>query len=742
MQKTRIILLLIVVCGLLARVAPAAVAAAAPDPSEDTIGRTPARLSFVEGQVSFWRPGAEEWSQAQINIALAPGDQLFAGPQSRMELQIAAQAFVRGGADTQIGLESQEPDFIQLKVTEGRASIDVRSITPGRMVEVGTPHAAFLIRTEGYYRLNVGDERTEFITRRGGRATAISAGGDKVIIGPNEQITAEGNPANPIFASQTAPALDSLDQWNYARTEAALKYQESARHVSPEIYGISELDRHGTWRVVPTYGTVWVPRAVAVDWVPYSTGSWMHDPYYGWTWVDTMPWGWAPFHYGRWVRYSGYWAWAPGPRVVRPVYAPALVAFYGQPGFQVSVGFSGPVVGWVSLSWGEPLIPWWGRPGFVHRPWWGGWAGPRIVNNRVVHHTTVINVTEINVYRNMRERNAVVVVDRERFGRGPTGHARIRHTETHQLRPSHAAPGRTSHAGLLPSQNRGIRPPEAQLRRDVVSAGGPSGRTAHIAAPADRGSNRSYRSVTQQPRTATPQRPSVGRDANQRNRHGTLRESDAQRETGTQRQTRVDDTGSSGPPRAERPSTVTRSATPNRPEQQSPQRPAVREREQDRQPANRVRNHEGSPALSEPRSPERSGAAARPATPNRPQRQAPPPPSTVGEGGTRNAGGQNSVSNVRPERPNVRMPAATAEPRRSQAPERGPASNARVTPAPAQGAGEPSPAAPADRRIVQERPSAPSGQRNESNRSWEGVGRSEGRQHPQMQNNRQGRELR
>src|SRR5207249_2027001 len=43
------------------------------------------------------------------------------------------------------------------------------------------------------------------------------------------------------------------------------------------------------------------------------------------TWVDTAPWGWAPYHYGRWVFVDGFWAWAPGPIVHRAVYAPALV---------------------------------------------------------------------------------------------------------------------------------------------------------------------------------------------------------------------------------------------------------------------------------------------------------------------------------------------------------------------------------------------------------------------------------
>ena len=85
------------------------------------------------------------------------------------------------------------------------------------------------------------------------------------------------------------------------------------------------------------------------------------------------------------------WAWAPGPVVVRPAYAPALVAFFGAPGVRVAVG--APFVSWVALGWGEPCVPWWGRPGFVGRPWWGGWGGPRVVNNVVINRTTVVSAT-------------------------------------------------------------------------------------------------------------------------------------------------------------------------------------------------------------------------------------------------------------------------------------------------------------------------------------------------------------
>jgi hypothetical protein len=224
--------------------------------------------------------------------------------------------------------------------------------------------------------------------------------------------------------------------------------------------------------VVPEYGSVWVPAGVAADWAPYTTGRWIWDPRFGWSWVDTAPWGWAPYHYGRWVHVNHVWAWAPGPVVVRPVYAPALVAFFGAPGVRVAIG--APFVSWVALGWGEPVVPWWGRAGFVGRPWWGGWGGPRVVNNVVVNRTTVVNVTKIKVYRNVDVRNAVVAVRPDRFGRGPVGEARLRQVDTRRLEPVRGAvdlrPDRSSFAA---AGGRGIRPPERMLERGVVATRAP-----------------------------------------------------------------------------------------------------------------------------------------------------------------------------------------------------------------------------------------------------------------------------
>ena len=62
---------------------------------------------------------------------------------------------------------------------------------------------------------------------------------------------------------------------------------------------------------------------------------------WGSTWVDYAPWGYAPFHYGRWSYIGGRWGWCPGAYVARPYWAPAMVGWVGGPGWGLSTTFGG-----------------------------------------------------------------------------------------------------------------------------------------------------------------------------------------------------------------------------------------------------------------------------------------------------------------------------------------------------------------------------------------------------------------
>jgi len=453
---------------------PPAASDAAPEPAADAAEPTPPRVSYIHGEVSFWRPGAADWAPAALNMPLAPGDVLYAGPAGNVEIQIGPRAFARAAYGAQIGLDNQEPDFVQLRVTSGYAALDLRELAPGHTVELDTPGAAFTMERAGYYRVEVGPDTTAFRTYRGGSATMTPSGSTGAPVAANQQVVITGI-ESPRVETTAAPALTAWDRWNYQRTDY-LAQPASARQLPVGVYGAEALDQHGSWRTVETYGSVWVPAGVAPGWSPYSTGRWIWDPRFGWTWLDDAPWGWAPYHHGRWVFVGSYWAWAPGPIIVRPIYSPALVVFLGGP---VVVGR--PLY-WAPLGWGEPVIRWWGRPRYVGVAWWGGWGGPRVVNNVVINRTTTVNVTNINVYRNVNVTNAVVGVPADRFGQGAVRPVRL--ADANQVRQLTPVRGAVDVRPVAASLSGGAgatapRPPDAVRARPVVAT-----RAPHDAAPA------------------------------------------------------------------------------------------------------------------------------------------------------------------------------------------------------------------------------------------------------------------
>jgi hypothetical protein len=381
----------------------------------------PARLSGVDGDVRFHRPGVEDWGAARLNTPLSPGDALETGAGGNAEIQLGPRAFVRAAGGTRLDLGSQEADGVRLRVGAGHVALDLRDAMPGRGVEIETPNGSLAVGRAGYYRIVVAGDASTFAALRGGRATLTPAGGAPVAVAADRQVVVTGQDGWSVRVGAAAPP-SAWDRWNERRTDALLG-AASVGHVGPEVYGADALDRYGSWRTVDTYGAVWTPANVPAGWSPYTTGRWIWDPRFGWTWLDEAPWGWAPYHYGRWVLVGRVWAWAPGPLVVRPVYSPALVVFLGG-GVGASVGAGWPLY-WAPLGWGEPLIPWWGRPGFVGVATWRGWGGPR--------------VTSVTVYRHVHVTDAVVGVSAERFGRDHERPRRIDRVEARRLTPVRGA---------------------------------------------------------------------------------------------------------------------------------------------------------------------------------------------------------------------------------------------------------------------------------------------------------------
>jgi hypothetical protein len=431
---------------------------------DDYIGPTPPRLSLIEGQVSYWPAGASAWEAAPLNLPLAPGDYLAAGAGGRFELQVGVQSFLRGDADSEVGLEFLDERRLRFEVVRGRVTLDVRSDDLGASLEVASAHGVLTVAAPGTFDLRIDADRGRFTAYDGGSATLRTASGSMLLVAGSE-IVAGAAFAQPL--RYDAPSEDDWLLWGRERSGRVLAAPSRA-YVADGVYGAHDLDSNGTWYEEQEYGRIWVPLRVSAGWAPYTVGRWVYSGHYGWSWVDAAPWGWAPFHHGRWVRWRSRWAWAPGPVYVRPVYAPALVAFLSPP-VGVFIGVD-PVVSWVTLGWGEPVIPWWGPTWYRGRPCWTGWGGPTIVHNVHVHRNDWRHRhRDIRRYRHQEVPDAVRVVHRRDFESPRPSRLRLDPAQTSRFRPGGDGvppPSRPRGRGDEVARMRPSRPAPGQRERE------------------------------------------------------------------------------------------------------------------------------------------------------------------------------------------------------------------------------------------------------------------------------------
>jgi hypothetical protein len=414
-----------------------------------------ARLNYVQGAVSFQPAGEQDWLEADINRPLTTGDNLWADKDSRGEVHIGATS-IRLSSETGISFLNLDDRTVQLQLAQGTIEVHLRRLEPGNAFEIDTPNLAFTLAASGEYRIETNpDGNSTAITVREGAGQVTGAGesydltaGQQYIFNGTDQLA---------FNAQAAPEFDEFEDWCQAQDQRE-NSSASARYVSRDVDGYYDLDGNGDWQTDPDYGAIWVPSGVAVGWAPYRYGHWVWIGPWGWTWVEDEPWGFAPFHYGRWAYVRGGWGWVPGPMVVRPVYAPALVGFVGGGGGRgVAVGFGS---GFSGVAW-FPL-----GPRDVYIP--GYHASPRYVQNINITNTRVVNVTQVTtVYNNyVANRNvgadrvdytyahnavAVTAVSRETFvGARPVATAFVRVTpeqmqSAHVVEQSSLAPTRASY---------------------------------------------------------------------------------------------------------------------------------------------------------------------------------------------------------------------------------------------------------------------------------------------------------
>ncbi|HTN67292.1 MAG TPA: DUF6600 domain-containing protein [Burkholderiaceae bacterium] len=472
-------------------------------------------IAYLQGEVEF-RPAYDaEAAPALQNWPLTSHNVITTGPGARAELRVGSTA-LRLDGDSELEIAELDEQILHLRLLGGSLNVRVKNPDLVAGFELNTAQGRLTLTAPSQLHADAGRSPGTTVISLFSGAARFDSGADST---PSALTLVAGQRATSSYGTLEVSTAtpDDFDRWSLARDQRD-DQSVSARYVSPELTGYEALDQYGAWSMSDDYGAIWIPQSVPADWAPYRDGSWTWIDPWGWTWIDAAPWGYAPFHYGRWAWYRQRWCWVPGRVVARPVWAPALVGWVGGGNWnaQFSSG-NAPAVGWFPLAPHEDF-----RPGYPISP---GYA--RRLNDPFSGRGNRPDSQAI--YRNRLEHGAVTVIPHERFEQRRTiavGRAPALSGASQQLlnAPLSATMPATPARPPLTAVPRAIPEQRREFQRQPVS---PSTPATTLVPPAQRLESaphaveqRHQAAPVVQPPRGTPQAPGVpnehGQNGNER----------------------------------------------------------------------------------------------------------------------------------------------------------------------------------------------------------------------------------
>src|SRR5260221_12053020 len=128
-----------------------------PDNGQDPPSRV-ARMSVIDGTVSFQPGGQGDWGAATRNRPVTVGDKIWSDKDSRAELQ-AGQASIHLSSMTALSFLNLDDQTTQMRVAEGSVNFRVRELRGGDVYEVDTPNVSFNVNQARAFRIDVNEDR-------------------------------------------------------------------------------------------------------------------------------------------------------------------------------------------------------------------------------------------------------------------------------------------------------------------------------------------------------------------------------------------------------------------------------------------------------------------------------------------------------------------------------------------------------------------------------------------------------
>ncbi|MEE9218066.1 MAG: DUF6600 domain-containing protein [Acidobacteriota bacterium] len=330
-----------------------------------------AHVRYVSGSLNLVRAYDGESVPLELNLPIIAGDRLQADSEAWLELGLADASFLwaRGplllDVHSLAALDSTLDALTHLTLHRGDLALEVIGMDqhPDKAVQVDTPSGTIYVMTGGLYRISVDESGEALVSVVAGVVEVSSDGGTALVRSGQRTGLARGQAPLRPRAARAEP--DDFDLWVEQRRQALAQIFPEAEHLPQPVQAYAgELSAYGRWERLPSYGLVWIPKQVEPGWAPYYDGYWVGSPA-GHLWVSYEPWGWIPYHYGRWQWVVGTgWCWVPGPVFaggwvhwwVGPSYVSWVpLGYYNRPAINLHVSLSShrraPRRGWACVPY-------------------------------------------------------------------------------------------------------------------------------------------------------------------------------------------------------------------------------------------------------------------------------------------------------------------------------------------------------------------------------------------------------
>jgi hypothetical protein len=288
------------------------------------------RLSLVQGDVRFARETHGDpltdskaiWETAELNLPVRQGYVLATdNGRAEVEFENGAMAFLK---------ENTVLEFYDLSLEDGARTTRLVLRQGSASFYVNPVSGDYFSVTGGDFTVEA-NQRATFRLDNYDDGSSVQALGGHISVLQNDKTTplAKGQSLSVKAGNDSSlsvgalPDEDDFDQWVSGRIDTvSTATAASAQYTSSSYYapGFADLYSYGSWFSCGGNGYGWRPFGVGASWSPFAGGQWISDPTYGWTYMSSQPWGWAPYHYGGWLFDAGCGGW---------FYSPP--AFYGIP---------------------------------------------------------------------------------------------------------------------------------------------------------------------------------------------------------------------------------------------------------------------------------------------------------------------------------------------------------------------------------------------------------------------------